>query len=435
MSDGPAPDVLPPGASCRPTAPGSRSTAWRPTAARLAKFHKGEAGSGVPREPVGLCLSGGGFRAALFHLGALRRLNEVGLLSQVDIVSCVSGGSIISAFLADRLQGKWPAAGQAIDKWDTAIELPFRRITALNMRRKPLWTQLTGRSAVEALTKVYRKKLSNLRLEQLPDKPLFIFGATDLVYRRYWTMSKDGIGSRATGHFLPSPVTPRWDVARATAASSCFPPVFAPMRAWSLLPAEYKVRRDAGHEGDVLFPVSNLLLTDGGVYDNTGYLAMWEKCDAILVSDGGSDLDIDGLHRFPRLYHLLMRYQSVSSYAGRGAQKGFILENLMSHRHGGAYWGLHTKTNKYEMNFGGYDPAIVDDLISTIRTDVACFSDGEQKILINHGYLLAAAAVATHIPEMLSQTKDPVTPYKEYMSPETVKRALAKSSKRKLFPR
>src|SRR6266581_394163 len=34
------------------------------------------------RRGIGLCLSGGGFRASLFHLGALRRLNELGILAR-----------------------------------------------------------------------------------------------------------------------------------------------------------------------------------------------------------------------------------------------------------------------------------------------------------------------------------------------------------------
>ena len=45
------------------------------------------------------CLSGGGFRATLFHLGALRRLNELGLLPRIDTITSVSGGSIMAAFL------------------------------------------------------------------------------------------------------------------------------------------------------------------------------------------------------------------------------------------------------------------------------------------------------------------------------------------------
>src|SRR5215210_3805761 len=66
------------------------------------------------RAGIALCLSGGGFRAALFHLGAVRRLNELGILSRLDTISSVSGGSIISAHLAGRIR-HWPAAGGIVD--------------------------------------------------------------------------------------------------------------------------------------------------------------------------------------------------------------------------------------------------------------------------------------------------------------------------------
>lgn len=42
---------------------------------------------------IGLALSGGGFRAAAFHLGVFRKLKELGLLWKIDVLSCVSGGS------------------------------------------------------------------------------------------------------------------------------------------------------------------------------------------------------------------------------------------------------------------------------------------------------------------------------------------------------
>ena len=58
-------------------------------------------GSSPRRHGVGLCLSGGGYRAALFHLGALRRLDELGVLAQVRTISAVSGGAIIANLLAD----------------------------------------------------------------------------------------------------------------------------------------------------------------------------------------------------------------------------------------------------------------------------------------------------------------------------------------------
>ena len=54
----------------------------------------------APREGVALCLSGGGYRAMLFHLGALWRLNETGYLHRLGRVSSVSGGSITAGVLA-----------------------------------------------------------------------------------------------------------------------------------------------------------------------------------------------------------------------------------------------------------------------------------------------------------------------------------------------
>src|SRR5882672_9715999 len=82
---------------------------------------------------LALCLSGGGFRAALFHLGALRRLNELGILGRVDLVCSVSGGSILAAHLATRLRA-WPASGTPFPTWEEAVETPFRAFVRNNIR-------------------------------------------------------------------------------------------------------------------------------------------------------------------------------------------------------------------------------------------------------------------------------------------------------------
>src|SRR5262245_9868663 len=55
-----------------------------------------------PRQPqpgIALCLSGGGYRAMVFHLGALWRLNELGYLPKLNRISSVSGGSITAGVL------------------------------------------------------------------------------------------------------------------------------------------------------------------------------------------------------------------------------------------------------------------------------------------------------------------------------------------------
>src|SRR5688572_7184095 len=80
------------------------------------------------RQGIALALSGGGYRAALFHLGAARRLNELGILHQIDTISSVSGGSIFAAHLATRIG--WPLAGSLpLAEWESEVAGPFRQFT------------------------------------------------------------------------------------------------------------------------------------------------------------------------------------------------------------------------------------------------------------------------------------------------------------------
>ena len=53
-----------------------------------------------PADGVALCLSGGGYRAMLFHVGVVWRLHDAGWLKRLDRVSSVSGGSITAGALA-----------------------------------------------------------------------------------------------------------------------------------------------------------------------------------------------------------------------------------------------------------------------------------------------------------------------------------------------
>src|SRR5882672_1297847 len=55
-----------------------------------------------PQDGTALCLSGGGYRAMLFHLGALWRLNELAYLPKLARISSVSGGSITAGLLGHR---------------------------------------------------------------------------------------------------------------------------------------------------------------------------------------------------------------------------------------------------------------------------------------------------------------------------------------------
>ena len=63
---------------------------------------------GGVQKRIGLALSGGGFRAAAFHLGVMRKLAALGILDHVDLLTCVSGGSIAGGAVARH----WSDAGK-----------------------------------------------------------------------------------------------------------------------------------------------------------------------------------------------------------------------------------------------------------------------------------------------------------------------------------
>ncbi len=65
---------------------------------------------------IGLALSGGGIRAAVFHLGVLRRLADEGLLESVTEVSTVSGGSLAMAALMSKAGMQWPRSADYRDR-------------------------------------------------------------------------------------------------------------------------------------------------------------------------------------------------------------------------------------------------------------------------------------------------------------------------------
>src|SRR4029453_16075901 len=107
------------------------------------------------------------YRAALFHLGAVRRLNELGVLARLSAISSVSGGSILSAHLATQLR-PWPTAALSDDEFNARVAEPFWTFCSTNIRTGPVlrralvpWNWLTPDTAVRALAHAYDTKLTH----------------------------------------------------------------------------------------------------------------------------------------------------------------------------------------------------------------------------------------------------------------------------------
>ena len=121
---------------------------------------------------VGLALSGGGFRATLFHLGAIRHLREAGILPHITHICSVSGGSILAAHLVLRWKD-YTGEDEAFDA--AAKELcSFVRqdIRGKIVRRMPLTVPLSFLGRRLGLSKKLRISRTDL-LERYYDRYLY----------------------------------------------------------------------------------------------------------------------------------------------------------------------------------------------------------------------------------------------------------------------
>ncbi|MDX1620357.1 MAG: patatin-like phospholipase family protein [Nitriliruptorales bacterium] len=388
------------------------------------------------RAGTALCLSGGGYRAALFHLGALTRLNEVGALGQVDTIASVSGGSILAAHLATAIED-WPAPGESVRDWESQVAVPFRTFTALDVRTWPVlnrlmpWNWLRSDTAVRTLAAQYERYLTSIRLGDLPKRPRFVLCATDMTFGVNWIFdSGDDHGRRGRMGDYQAGYRPLadWPLARAVAASSCFPPVFNPLR--PDLDAD-RLHDGAYDEDDRADLIGQLELSDGGVYDNMGLEPVWKDHQTVLVSDGGAVFEAE---RDTGLFWRLNRYTAVAGRQGSALRKRWLISNFVAGLMDGTYWGLGSVAAHYG-GAGGYSDDLVDDVISEIRTDLDQFSEAETAALENHGYLLAEAALSRHAPKLISTDAPPTPPHPDWMDEERLRAALAESHQRQIFGR
>jgi NTE family protein len=400
------------------------------------------------RSGIALALSGGGYRASLFHLGAIRRLNEIGLLTELRTVTAVSGGSITAALLAKHMAlGPDGTAVVNVAAFESELVGLCRtniRTGALLARLLP-WNWPDPAAPVKALIRRYDRWLGGRRLTALPERPDFVFCATDMAYGVNWTFARGRVGSYQAGHV--SPVPDRFTVARAVGASSCFPPVFSPLPA-DCSPAEL----EGGRDRSPMRPkrIRGLRLSDGGLYDNLGLEPVWKSHRFLLVSDGGGVFRPEGdqglrwrISRYSQIIGrqvgALRKRWLIASFQLSNPRDGADSDSTHSPDAGlaGTYWGIGTEVADYEVPIDGYTEGVVSGAIARIRTDLDSFSEAEAKVLINHGYLLAAAAAERWLrPFGLINIEAPVAvPYPDWMDETAVLDALRDSHKRHIFGR
>jgi NTE family protein len=393
------------------------------------------------RQGIALCLSGGGFRAALLHLGAVRRLDQLGVLARIDTISSVSGGSIFAAFLARVIHQRFGStgvppglSGPLFPDFQTAVADPFHVFVSLDARTEPLqrrlWPAYWFRpgTSVSGLAEHYERHLTNLALADLPVRPHFILCATDMVFGVNWEFDREKMGDWQAG-YVPTPR--HWPLARAVAASSCFPPLFSPF-AMDQPPQRYQRGSYTGSDRFQL--LGRMSLTDGGVYDNLGMEPVWKRHAIVLVSDGGGRF---GFRWYSTPLSQVFQYSNIMQNQVGALRVRWFQSNLRSKVFQGAYWGLLSPGTSGRTPGPCYSRTLAVQRIGPIRTDMDVFSEAEIKVLENHGYLQADAALALAILEgKLAMTMMPTVipsldpPYPEFMDEARVFNELRDSHKR-----
>ncbi len=354
-----------------------------------------------PQEGVALCLSGGGYRAMLFHLGALWRLNETGYLHRLARVSSVSGGSIIAGVLAlnwDRLAFDDTGVATAFDE---QIVTPVRAMAGhtIDWQAILLGTLLPG-SAGGRLAAAYRKHLFGATtLQQIPSHPEFVFNATNLQSGALWRFSKAYLWDYRVGE-VESPTV---ELAVAVAASSAFPPFLSPV----VLDLDNGRRARLGDEPgreDLQHPpfTTRVVLADGGVYDNLGLETAWKRYTTVLVSDGGGHMSDQ-----PRPKHIwpmqAYRVLGVIDNQVRSLRKRQLIDGYHAGLRKGTYWGIRSDIGDYDLASSLPCPADATKTLAGVSTRLAALDPRSQERLVNWGYAIADTAVRKWVAPDLEQ--------------------------------
>lgn len=342
----------------------------------------------VVRGKVGLGLSGGGFRASLYHIGVLAKLAELDLLRHVEYLSCVSGGSIVGAhfYLEVRhlLQHKADSEITRQDYVDIVrrMETDFFQGVKTNIRTRIAAEWLTNLKLVFAPAYSRTKRagelyerhiyarvkdghaggprwLNELKVQPKGEAagfspkdnnwrraakvPILVLNATSLNTGHNWQFTATWMGEPPAD--INSEVDANYRLRRmyydeapaphrsmrlgyAVAASACVPGIFEPLALVDLY------ERPVPAENEKVRPLVRLV--DGGVFDNQGVAALLEQgCSVLLVSDASGQMDASD---FPSnsLLGVPLRANSILQARVRGSQ----FEALSGRRRGGLLRGL-----------------------------------------------------------------------------------------------
>ena len=347
---------------------------------------------------VALSLSGGGYRAMVFHVGALWRLNEVGLLARLTRISSVSGGSITAGALA--LAWKNLNFQNGIAKRFDDFVAQIRKMADTNVDvGAVIGGILLPGTISDRVAEAYDEVLfKGAKLQDLPDDtgrkaPRFVINATNVQTAALWRFSRPYMGDYRVGLIH----NPDVKLSSAVAASSAFPPILSP----ATLRLTQKVIATQGADLNQAPYTQVAILSDGGVYDNLG-LETVKRFTTLLVSDAGQKIAPEPEPHEDWARHSLRILDTVDNQV-RSLRKRQLIESYQRGDHTGTYWGIRTDFADYKLAADPLGCAHRNPIpLAEIPTRLERMPRTQQDKLMNWGYAICDAALRAHIDAALS---------------------------------
>lgn len=255
---------------------------------------------------LGLALSGGGFRATVYHLGVLARLAREERLEDTTYLSTVSGGSLCVGLVYALNGFRWPSSQAYLEAVvpqarQHLLHDDFTRGLLWRLLRRP-WGIL-GSKAGDLSALMSQRWGVSIALRDLPEQPRWMINATCYETGKNWRFERFRMGDYVFGYSYDTDVP----LSDALAASAGFPGLIGPLvldtarHSWFRYrqPARGEPEADAdqqdapGKTEPVTPAFGQVHLWDGGVYDNHGlegvhdFQGGWRQgVDFLIVSDG-----------------------------------------------------------------------------------------------------------------------------------------------------
>lgn len=341
-----------------------------------------------------LCLSGAGWRASLFHVGALIRWNELGLLSNLAEVHAVGGGSLVAGLLCVRWSSIVRTGIRGLVDLETSIARPLEQFVRRPISLRPSvrtrirprnWGKLlAGRfQETDRLVEVLEDRLLGRKLlgRLSPFQPEFRFLATNLRTGGRWEFTRARVGEALLGYRDPGSVS----VAKAVVASMLCPARMPPLCLESVR-AQFE-----GGRADFSIPSlrSKAYLCDGTLQDPLAIESALGNANCLLVSDGRCPVRPESGYDDSTAHRLLRSLQIQTDRAIDVRRRGLI-QAIRAGQLDGAYISLAAHHRDFGLpDSTGYSHEVIEGMSRGAGT--LPLSKWDLSLIVNHGYSIADA--------------------------------------------